>query len=217
MLARSSNETTASQYKRIAVKVVIVDYRAGNLTSVKRAFQRLGVTTVITNDPVELATADRVVIPGVGHFGHTASLAASGLKSAVLDAVERSIPVLGICLGMQWFFRSSQEAPGFRGLGLMEGACERFPSIVKSPHVGWNQLKLRSDSKLLRGLADGNYVYFTHSYWAPVTSDTSAVTEYGQEFSAAVERGNIFGVQFHPEKSGATGLKILANFCEQTC
>lgn len=199
------------------MNVAIVNYRAGNLTSVKQAFQRLGVTAVITSDAAELAAADRVVVPGVGHFAHTDLLATSGLQAAVLGAVERGTPVLGICLGMQWFFQSSQEAPGVRGLGLMEGECEHFPATVKSPHVGWNQLKLRSSSKLLRGITDGSHVYFSHSYWAPVTADTSAVTEHSLDFSAAVERGNIFGVQFHPEQSGMTGLQILANFCEQTC
>jgi len=199
------------------MNVAIVDYRAGNLTSVKQAFLRLGATVTITSQADELAFADRIVVPGVGHFSNTASLAATGLQSKILEAVDRGVPLLGICLGMQWFFQSSQEAPAIRGLGLMEGECEHFPSAVKSPHVGWNQLELRSASPLLRDVQDGSYVYFTHSFCAPITAETSAVSEYGRTFSAAVECGNIFGVQFHPEKSGRTGLKILANFCAEIC
>jgi len=199
------------------MNVAIVDYRAGNLTSVKQAFLRLGATVTITSQADELAFADRIVVPGVGHFSNTASLAATGLQAKILEAVDRGVPLLGICLGMQWFFQSSQEAPAIRGLGLMEGECEHFPSAVKSPHVGWNQLELRSASPLLRDVQDGSYVYFTHSFCAPITAETSAVSEYGRTFSAAVECGNIFGVQFHPEKSGRTGLKILANFCAEIC
>jgi imidazole glycerol-phosphate synthase subunit HisH len=199
------------------MNVAIVDYRAGNLTSVKQAFLRLGATVTITSQADELALADRIVVPGVGHFSNTASLAATGLQAKILEAVDRGVPLLGICLGMQWFFQSSQEAPAIRGLGLMEGECEHFPSAVKSPHVGWNQLELRSASPLLRDVQDGSYVYFTHSFCAPITAETSAVSQYGRTFSAAVECGNIFGVQFHPEKSGRTGLKILANFCAEIC
>ena len=124
------------------------------------------------------------------------------------------IPLLGICLGMQWMFESSQEAPQLRGLGLFAGQCDKFPAAVKSPHVGWNQLQLRGDSRLLRGLPEDSFVYFTHSYRAPLVESTVAGCAYGGVFSAAVERGQLFGVQFHPEKSGSAGLQLLRNFCE---
>jgi glutamine amidotransferase len=199
------------------MKIAIVDYRAGNLTSVRQAFARIGADAVITSSPEIVSASDRIVVPGVGHFSRTSSLAESGLQSAIQEAVERSVPLLGICLGMQWLFTASREAPGVPGLGLLSGECEHFPSTVKSPHVGWNQLELRFSSDLLRGLPDRSFMYFTHSYRAPVTPQTCAISEYGGAFSAAVQCGHVFGVQFHPEKSGSAGLQILANFCALPC
>lgn len=199
------------------MKIAIVDYRAGNLTSVRQAFIRLGTTVVITDEAEQLATADRIVVPGVGHFSNTASLTVSGMRAGILQAIEKDVPLLGICLGMQWFFQASQEAPGVCGLGIMAGTCEHLPAEVKSPHVGWNQLEIQSASRLLRNVQSGSYVYFTHSFCAPITAETSAVTEYGRSFAAAVERRNIFGVQFHPEKSGKAGMQILGNFCADLC
>ena len=131
-----------------------------------------------------------------------------------MKAIDRQIPLLGICLGMQWMFESSHEAPQLRGLGLFAGACEKFPPAVKSPHVGWNQLQVADSSRLLRGLSDNSFVYFTHSYRAPLVEATVGKCEYGGAFSAVVERGQLFGVQFHPEKSGVAGLQLLRNFCE---
>jgi len=193
--------------------IAVVDYRAGNLTSVKKALEHLGVEAIVTGDPRVVATADKIILPGVGHFSATAVLQETGLRTAILQRIERAVPFLGVCVGMQWMFESSEEAPGMSGLGLFSGRCERFPERVKSPHVGWNSLVCREGSRLFQGIADGSFVYFTHSYRAPVVDATVARSEYGGAFSAAVERAHIFGVQFHPEKSGAVGLKLLENFC----
>lgn len=193
--------------------IAIVDYRAGNLASVKKAFDHLGVETVVTSDPGAITRASKVVLPGVGNFEATTALSGA-LQEAVVNAIDRNIPLLGICLGMQWMFESSREAPQLRGLGLFTGECEKFPASVKSPHVGWNQLQVAESSRLLRGLAQDSFVYFTHSYRAPVVEATVGKCEYGGPFSAVVERGELFGVQFHPEKSGAAGLHLLRNFCE---
>ena len=195
--------------------IAIIDYKAGNLTSVKKAFDHLGAQTVVTSDPSRVAKADKVVLPGVGHFGATSALNDSGLRDAIVDSIERQIPFFGICVGMQWMLASSQEAPGVHGLALWPGECSRFPATVKSPHVGWNSLQiLDGSSRLLRGTQPGAYVYFTHSYRVPLLASTSAKCEYGGGFSAVIEKDNLFGVQFHPEKSGAAGLAILKNFCD---
>jgi glutamine amidotransferase len=193
--------------------IAIVDYRAGNLASVRKAFDHLGYESAITSDPEVVAGARKIVVPGVGNFEATSALAGP-LQEAIVRAVKDEVLLLGICLGMQWMFESSQEAPGLLGMGVFEGECEKFPAKVKVPHVGWNQLQLRGDSRLLRGIPQDSFVYFTHSYRAPIVEATVAGCEYGGTFSAVVERGNTSGVQFHPEKSGATGLQILRNFCE---
>jgi len=195
--------------------IAIVDYKAGNLTSVKKAFDHLGAETVVTSDPAQVADAEKIVLPGVGHFAATKALNDSGLRCAIAESIEGGVPFLGICVGMQWMLASSEEAPEVRGLALWPGECCRFPPGVKSPHVGWNSLQIRnSASRLLRGIAPGSYVYFTHSYRVPLLAATTAECEYGGGFSAAAEKDNLFGVQFHPEKSGATGLKVLQNFCD---
>jgi len=193
--------------------IAIVDYRAGNLTSVKKALDFLGADSLITSDPKDVAHAQKVVLPGVGHFSVTRILDELGLQGAVESAIQRGKPFLGICVGMQWMFESSAEAPETRGLGLFTGQCERFPTQVKSPHVGWNTLRLRNFSRLLEDISPDSCVYFTHSYRAPIVDETVAECEYGGAFSAVVERDQLFGVQFHPEKSGPVGLKILENFC----
>jgi glutamine amidotransferase len=193
--------------------IAIVDYQAGNLASVKKAFDHLGYEAAVTADPGVIARASKIILPGVGNFEATTALAGS-LQEAVVQAIDRQVPLLGICLGMQWMFESSQEAPQLRGLGLFAGECEKFPAAVKSPHVGWNQLQVAGTSRLLRGLPQDSFVYFTHSYRAPVVEATVGRCEYGGPFSAVVERGELFGVQFHPEKSGTAGLQLLRNFCE---
>ena len=193
--------------------IVVVDYRAGNLTSVKKALDHVGANCVISDDPGVVAKADKIILPGVGHFSATTTLERSGLRAAIQHAVDRGVPFLGICVGMQWMFDASEEAPGVRGLGTFPGCCTHFPPQVKAPHVGWNQLEVENESSLLRGVASGAFVYFTHSYRAPLVADTVACCHYGGPFSAAVERGHLFGAQFHPEKSGDVGLTILENFC----
>jgi glutamine amidotransferase len=194
--------------------IAIVDYRAGNLTSVKKALDCVSAGSIVTADPEVVAAAEKIVLPGVGHFAATSALGEGGLREAIGESIQRGVPFLGICVGLQWMIDSSQEAPDVPGLGLWPGQCERFPLEVKSPHVGWNQLNVKEGTwRLLRGVPSGSFVYFTHSYRVPLLKATVAECEYGGVFSAAVEQDNLFGVQFHPEKSGAVGLKLLENFC----
>ena len=196
------------------MRVTVIDYKAGNLTSVLKALRHLGAEPQVTDSDLALVeAAERIVLPGVGHFQATERLDATGLTSAVRAAIARGVPFLGICVGMQWLYAGSTEAPNQPGLGYFAEQCTRFSEgREKVPHVGWNSIDVRNGSRLLAGVERGEYVYFTHSYKAPVTSDTAAVTQYIEPFAAAVERSNVMGVQFHPEKSGATGLKILSNF-----
>jgi imidazole glycerol-phosphate synthase subunit HisH len=193
--------------------IAIVDYGAGNLASVKKALDWLGQESVITPEPGIVAKAAKIILPGVGHFSATSMLARTGLRDAIAEAIKCGIPFLGICVGMQWMFAGSEESPETPGLGLFQGTCERFPGAVKSPHVGWNQLHLAEASRLLGDLSGPSFVYFTHSFRVPIVSATTACCDYGGRFCAAVERDNCFGVQFHPEKSGEIGLKLLNNFC----
>jgi glutamine amidotransferase len=194
--------------------IAIVDYRAGNLASVKKAFEHIGQTPVVTSDPEVVAKAEKIVLPGVGHFAATSALVESGLHEAIAEGIQQKVPFLGICVGMQWMLACSEEAPGIKGLGIWPDQCVHFPAGVKAPHVGWNQLEIRGEaSRLLKGIASDSFVYFTHSYRVPLLQATVAESEYGGKFSAAVEQDHLFGVQFHPEKSGDVGLKLLENFC----
>lgn len=193
--------------------IAIVDYGAGNLVSVKKAVDWLGYECAVTCDPAEVKKATKIILPGVGHFASTAAMGPSGMRDAIADAIGRCVPFLGICVGMQWMFEGSQESPETAGLGLFRGKCERFPESVKSPHVGWNELQVAASSALFQGVESSSFVYFTHSFRVPRGATTSGCCEYGGQFSAAVERERVFGVQFHPEKSGETGLKVLGNFC----
>lgn len=197
--------------------IAIVNCGAGNLVSVKKALDWLGHECTITGDPAQVATASKIVLPGVGHFASTASLLRSGIQAKLSDAIMRGVPFLGICVGMQWMLEGSAESPETPGLAVFQGQCERFPGSVKSPHVGWNSIEINSSSRLLRGVDPSSFLYFTHSFRAPICEATVACCEYGGPFSAALERDNLFGVQFHPEKSGETGLKILDNFCALPC
>jgi len=199
--------------------IAILDYRAGNLASVKNAFDALGAQTVVTSDPIVARAAKKIVLPGVGHFAATATLEDLGLTEGIRDAIRGGVPFLGICVGMQWLFEGSDEAPGVAGLGALAGSCRRFPqNALKCPHVGWNSLEVREASRLFRGVTEPSpFAYFTHSFYADATPATTATTEYGVRFSAAVETDNIFGVQFHPEKSGSVGLQVLRNFVELQC
>ncbi|HEX3374020.1 MAG TPA: imidazole glycerol phosphate synthase subunit HisH [Edaphobacter sp.] len=196
------------------MRVTVIDYKAGNLTSVLKALRHLGADLEVTDGDVSLlASAERLILPGVGHFAATQRLDDSGLTPAIRAAIARGIPFLGICVGMQWLYAGSTEAPAQPGLAHFAESCSRFPECEeKVPHVGWNSLDVRPQSRLLAGVEPGEYVYFTHSFKAPITADTAATTHYIEPFAAAVERANVMGVQFHPEKSGDTGLKILRNF-----
>jgi imidazole glycerol-phosphate synthase subunit HisH len=194
--------------------VTVIDYKAGNLTSVLKTLSHLGAELTVTDGDLSLVeAAERIVLPGVGHFAATERLDNTGLTGAIRAATARGVPFLGICVGMQWLYSGSTEAPERPGLGRFAESCTRFPEgQEKVPHVGWNSLEIKSGSRLLVGIEPGEFVYFTHSYKAPVTPHTAAVTRYIEPFAAAVEGGNVMGVQFHPEKSGETGLKVLRNF-----
>lgn len=196
------------------MRITVIDYKAGNLTSVLKALRHLGAEPDVTDGDLALVeAAERIVLPGVGHFQATERLDATGLTAAIRAAIARGVPFLGICVGMQWLYAGSSEAPDQPGLGHFPERCARFPEgHEKVPHVGWNSLEVREHSRLLAGIDPGEHVYFTHSYKAPVTTDTAAVSHYIERFAAAVERDNVMGVQFHPEKSSEAGLKILRNF-----
>jgi len=194
--------------------IAIVDYGAGNLNSVKKAFDHLGAEVSVTDAAETVTAADKIVLPGVGHFSSLRALDRTGLRKALLQATSAGKPFLGICLGMQWLFEGSEECNELSGAGIFSGKCRQFPTSVKSPHVGWNSLTVQEGSRLLRGISPDSFVYYTHSYHAAVHAETTAVSEYGLPFTGTVELENIFGVQFHPEKSGDVGLSILKNFCE---
>jgi glutamine amidotransferase len=200
--------------------IALIDYGAGNLTSVKKALTALLAEFIVPETPEECAGVAGLVVPGVGHFSATTALGAPW-REAVERAVGAGTPLLGICVGMQWLYDGSDEAPEVAGIGLLEGRCRLLrgdaAQRLKIPHVGWNALELRcgaSESRLLAGLSPDSHVYFTHSFAAPVTADCVASTTHAESFAAAVERDNVFGVQFHPEKSGDAGLRILRNFLE---
>lgn len=197
--------------------IAVIDYDAGNLKSVEKALAFLGETPVITRDKEELLAADKVILPGVGAFGDAMErLHQYGLVDVIKEIAQKGTPFLGICLGLQLMFESSEESPGVEGLGLLPGKILRIPEALglKVPHMGWNSLKIRPDSRLFQGIPEGSYVYFVHSYYLKAGSEdiVAATTEYGTHIHAAVEKGNIFACQFHPEKSSQTGLKILENF-----
>jgi glutamine amidotransferase len=204
--------------------IAVIDYKAGNLTSVVKALRFLGADdVVVTQSPEDVLRADKIVLPGVGHFRATQLLHELGLDGALRKKLREGVPFLGICVGLQWLYEGSSEAPETEGLGWFAGKCERFPAEsggleLKAPHVGWNSLEgIRADSRLLKGVEAGSFVYYTHSWRAPVSADTAASTVYGGAFTGVVERGNVMGVQFHPEKSAETGLLVLRNFLELSC
>jgi imidazole glycerol-phosphate synthase subunit HisH len=197
--------------------IAILDYGAGNLASVAKAFRHLDVDVEITDDPAVARRAEALVLPGVGHFASTAVIEERKLTAEIRAAINAGKPFLGICVGLQWMFEGSEEAPDALGLGCFGGKCLRFPGDVRVPHVGWNQIRIVRASRLLESVPDNSFVYFTHSYFAPVVPETAAVTEYGAEFTAIAESGNAFAVQFHPEKSGKAGLRMLRNFARLSC
>ena len=191
--------------------IALLDYGAGNLTSVRKALTAVGAAFETSSSPADLDRAAGIVIPGVGNFGATRAIDAPW-RAAILAAVERRVPLLGICLGLQYLFEGSDEAPDAPGLGLIKGRCRVLPPTVKVPHVGWNALATGQKSTVLDGVRDGTLVYFTHSYAAPITREAVATTEHGVRFASAVERERVYGVQFHLEKSGDAGLHILRTF-----
>jgi len=241
--------------------IALIDYGAGNLTSVKKALATIGAEVFVPLQASELASATGIIVPGVGHFGATRMLDAAWIE-AILERLGDGHPILGICLGMHWLFEGSDEAPECAGLGLLGGRCYRLGTIpvkpdtteatpmalvprdlvpdmpegstpgipveardsggarleadrsIKIPHVGWNSVDITQDASIVAGVPSGSQMYFTHSYVAPVTSDTVAVTDHGEAFAAVVQHGQVAGVQFHPEKSGDAGLQILRNFVE---
>lgn len=192
--------------------IALVDYGAGNLTSVEKALAQVGLEIRRARTAADLEGCDGIVVPGVGHFDATRGLG-DAFRPTLLASIDRGIPLLGICLGLQYLFDGSDEAPDVPGLGLLPGRCFRLSGAVKVPHVGWNDLEPRRNSRLLQGIGR-QHVYFTHSYAAPVTDDTVATTTHGTPFASAVERGRLFGVQWHPEKSGGAGIRVLRNFAE---
>ena len=199
--------------------VAIIEYDAGNLRSVEKALEALGAETVVTRDPEVIAGSSRVILPGVGSFGDAMErLNQYGLPDVIRRTVSGNKPFLGICLGLQLLFEESEESPGVPGLGILKGKILKIPQTegLKIPHMGWNSLNLKPDSRLFAGIRDQEYVYFVHSYYlkAQEESQVAATTWYGTEIHAAVEAGNVFACQFHPEKSGDTGLRILKNFLE---
>ena len=198
--------------------VALIDYHAGNLTSVKKALAAVGAKVFVPATPEDLAEASAVIVPGVGHFDATRALGPEWVD-AILQRVGEGRPLFGICLGMQWLYEGSEEAPDVRGLGVLSGECRRLKappgSSLKIPHVGWNSIDQSRDASIMEDVASGAQAYFTHSYVAPITGDTVASAEHGEAFASVVQRGQIAGVQFHPEKSGEAGLHILRNWLRQ--
>lgn len=199
--------------------IAILDYDAGNIRSVEKAFQYLGEETVLSRDRDEILSADKVVLPGVGAFGDAMNkLKDYNLVNTIYDVVDKKIPFLGICLGLQLLFESSDETPGVSGLGILPGNILRIPDKpgYKIPHIGWNSLELTNNGRLFDGVAENAYVYFVHSYYLKARNEemVKASTEYVTHIHASVEKDNVFACQFHPEKSGDVGLKILSNFAK---
>ena len=197
--------------------IAIIDYDAGNIKSVEKALSFIGEEAILTRVPEEILTAERIILPGVGCFSDAmANLHKYDLPAVINEAVERKIPFLGICAGLQLLFEESEESPGVKGLGLLSGQILKIPARkgLKIPHMGWNSLHLQNEGRLFAGLDDEEYVYFVHSYYLQAKDETivKATTKYGVDIHASVECDNIFGCQFHPEKSSDVGLKILKNF-----
>jgi imidazole glycerol phosphate synthase glutamine amidotransferase subunit len=196
--------------------IAIFDYGAGNLRSVENTLGELQCQYQLVRDVSGLRGASKIILPGVGHFGQMMrALDELGVRETLLERIAAGVPYLGICLGMQALFERSEEAPEVRGLGLFPGSVQRFPADARVPHMGWNQLERRRESRLLAGLGERPFVYFAHSYYVPDSALASAICTYQLPYTAVLESGNVFGVQFHPEKSGAIGLQIVKNYVER--
>jgi len=192
--------------------IAVIDYGAGNLRSIVNACGKVGAETEIVT---KIRSPDAIILPGVGNFGDAMSKL-KPIRQDLIDAIEGGTPFLGLCLGLQVLFEKSEEAPGVNGLGILNGSCKRFKeSAGKVPHMGWNQVKTAGKSPLFSGVKDNEDFYFVHSYYAPVVKETIGVCNYGVDFSAAVQRKNVFACQFHPERSGEAGLRVLANFIKE--
>lgn len=195
--------------------ISIFDYGAGNLRSVENTLGAIGAEYKLIRDAASIRSAAKLILPGVGHFGQMMrALDEMKVREALIETIQSGVPFLGICLGMQALFTSSEEAPEERGFGIYAGQVKRFQGDMRIPHMGWNNLEPLRESKLLRGTGEKPYVYFAHSYYAPVVPATAAVCEYSIPYTAVLEHENVCGVQFHPEKSGDLGLKIVCNFVE---
>ena len=195
--------------------IAIFDYGAGNLRSVENTLAEIGAAYTLVRDAAGLRTASKIVLPGVGHFGQIMrALDEMQVRGAFIERIAAGVPFLGICLGLQALFQASDEAPGVKGLGLIDGTVRRFPETARVPQMGWNQLEPCRPSRLLAGMQPRPYVYFAHSYYAPVNDATAATCTYTLAYTALLEKDNVFGVQFHPEKSGPVGLAIMKNFVE---
>ena len=193
--------------------ISILDYGAGNLRSVQNTLAEIGAEYELVRDAAGLECATKIILPGVGHFGQMMrAFDLMQVREALLDRIRAGVPFLGICLGLQALFQSSEEAPDERGLGLFEGNIRRFPASARVPHMGWNQIAPQPGSKLVRDM--NPYLYFAHSYYAPLNASTSATCTYALDYTAVLESANVYGVQFHPEKSGPLGLRIVRNFIE---
>jgi imidazole glycerol-phosphate synthase subunit HisH len=198
--------------------IAILDYGAGNLRSVENTLSEIGCKYTLVRDAKGLRDASKIILPGVGHFGQMIrALDALAVRDTLRDRIAEGVPFLGICLGMQALFEASEEAPEAEGLALFPGVVKRFPAEARVPHMGWNELEVRGESKLLRKLPAKPYVYFAHSYYVPEVPDAAACCTYDVRYTAALEAGNVYGVQFHPEKSGSIGLQIVKNFVDQEC
>jgi imidazole glycerol-phosphate synthase subunit HisH len=195
--------------------ITILDYGAGNLRSVQNTLAEIGAAYELVSDAAGLSRAAKIILPGVGHFGQMMrALDQMQVRDALLERIRAGVPFLGICLGLQALFESSEEAPDERGLGLFPGEIRRFPATARVPHMGWNEIEPRNGAKLLANLAPHPYLYFAHSYYAPLNDATAATCNYTVPYTAVLETRNIFGVQFHPEKSGPLGLQIVKNFVD---
>lgn len=191
----------------------IVDYGAGNIRSVQNTLDELDATYCVTNKPADVRVAEKIILPGVGHFGQMMrAIDELGLRGPLLDKIREGVPFLGICIGLQCLFQASEESPGSQGLGVFEGTVKRFVGDARVPHMGWNSLDQLKSCRLLKDLGSQTFTYFAHSYYAPVFDATAAACTYIQPYTAIIEQNNIYAVQFHPEKSGPVGLQVVDNF-----
>jgi len=193
----------------------VFDYGAGNLRSVQNTLGAIGAEYQLIRDAAGIRQTEKLILPGVGHFGQMMrALDAMGVREALVERIRAGVPFLGICLGLQALFETSEEAPGLRGLGIYPGEVKRFQGEVRIPHMGWNQVQPLRACRLLKGAGEKPFLYFAHSYYCPVIAETAATCEYTVPYTAMLENGSVYGVQFHPEKSGAAGLQVVRNFVE---